>query len=188
MEKVLKLFNRKEGVRSLAGGKWCLLEKAGTGRWRWPATTACLLQGQVVLRWRRLRKEHSQRQKFRQRATQRLTSREQKILVLRFEAGIPERAKEENEGKITYSGFSCLCNYFSIFFPSPSSQAGSICSLCSVLEFLSLPPFDFASWCPLKLFLPNSQRISSLSPPVLYTSLYPLNNLLHQGAMFVNTI
>lgn len=96
----------------------------------------CLLQGQGALRWNSLPKEHCQRQEFGQRATQRLTSCEQQTLVLRSEVGFPERAKEEKEGKIRYPDFSCLC---SIFCPSPCSQAGSICSRCSDLEFPSPP-------------------------------------------------
>ena len=155
------------------GWRGGLLEKAETWKWRWLATTACLLQAQVVPRWRSLHKEHWQRQEFRQRATQRLTSCEQKILVLRSKVGIPERAKEEKEGKIGYSDFSCFCNYCSIFCPSPSSQAGSICSLCSVLELPSPSPcllhFQFC------LVMSTEITLAKLSKDLFLVPTHPLH-------------
>lgn len=142
----------------------------------------CLLQGQGAPRWNSLPKEHCQRQEFRQRATQRLTSCEQKTLVLRSEVGIPERAKED---KIRYPDFSCLC---SIFCPSLRSQAGSICSRCSDSEFPSPPPCLLHFWVCLltstKITLAKlSKDLFLVPPPILYTSLYPRNNFLHQGAV-----
>lgn len=133
----------------------------------------CLLQGQGALRWNSLPKEHCQRQEFGQRATQRLTSCEQQTLVLRSEVGFPERAKEEKEGKIRYPDFSCLC---SIFCPSPCSQAGSICSRCSDLEFPSPPPCLLHFWVCLltstEITLAKlSKDLFLVPPPILYTSL-----------------
>lgn len=163
------LIEKKERGGRGRGG---LMEKAGTAKWRWAAITAFLLQGQVVLRWRRLHKEYCQRQEFRHSKGQTLASCEQKVLMLASKVGIPERPKEEKVGKIRLPDFSCICSYWSIFCPSPHSKAEN-----KTLFSLGIP-IPISTPTPLLVMPPkvhwnySCQTLSSSSSPVLYTSLF----------------